>query len=246
MSPVTWYSCFGNSQMHAPFMSRMHKVDDSVGPPVQSAQGTLPAAARPRHPGDLHGLHPIVSNSSAAKHGFPPPHRAHAARRRKSPRPARRPSPGLRARTGPASPTGSTPGQWTPLAAGLATLPLAVGATVCALWSGRMVGSTGPRRPLLLGSASIAAGALCLVGLTPHTSVLLLLAAYLFIGIGFGFANAPITNTAVNGLPPARAGVAGAITSTARQLGAALGIALAGGLATAATPSGLAHASRPG
>jgi hypothetical protein len=40
--------------------------------------------------------------------------------------------------------------------------------------------------------------------------------------------------------------VAGAITSTARQLGAALGIALAGGLVTAATPAGLAHASRPG
>ncbi|WP_331749995.1 hypothetical protein [Streptomyces longwoodensis] len=76
-------------------------------------------------------------------------------------------------------------------------------ATVCAPWSGRMVGSTGPRRPLLLGGASIAVGALCMVGLTPHTSVLLLLAAYLFIGIGFGFANAPITNTAVNGLPPA-------------------------------------------
>jgi predicted MFS family arabinose efflux permease len=76
--------------------------------------------------------------------------------------------------------------------------------------------------------------------------VLLLLAAYSLIGVGFGFANAPITNTAVNGLPPARAGVAGAITSTARQLGSAVGIALAGGLVTATSPSGLAHASRPG
>lgn len=136
--------------------------------------------------------------------------------------------------------------EWTPLAVGMATLPLAVGATVCAPWSGRMVGSTGPRLPLLLAGAFITAGALCLVRLTPHTSVFLLLAAYLLIGIGFGFANAPITNTAVNGLPPARAGVAGAITSTARQLGAALGIAIAGGLVTATTPMGLARASRPG
>ncbi|MYS05992.1 MFS transporter, partial [Streptomyces sp. SID6041] len=39
---------------------------------------------------------------------------------------------------------------WTPLAAGVAALPLAVGATVCAPWSGRMVGRTGPRLPLLL------------------------------------------------------------------------------------------------
>ncbi|MGW6553715.1 MFS transporter, partial [Streptomyces sp. NPDC055051] len=108
------------------------------------------------------------------------------------------------------------------------------------------VGRAGPRPPLLLAGGFLTAGGLLLVGLTPHTPVPQLLAAYLLIGIGFGFANAPITNTAVNGLPPARAGVAGAITSTARQLGSALGIALAGGLVAGTSPSGLAQASRPG
>ncbi|WP_246268428.1 MFS transporter [Nonomuraea typhae] len=135
---------------------------------------------------------------------------------------------------------------WAPLAAGMATLPLAAGAAVCAPWSGRLTGSRGPRPPLLLAGGFITAGGLCLTGLTPDTGVPLLLTAYALIGIGFGFANAPITNTAVGGLPPARAGVAGAITSTARQLGSALGVALAGGLVTTTGPEGIAHASRPG
>jgi MFS family permease len=135
---------------------------------------------------------------------------------------------------------------WTPLAAGVATLPMAVGATVCAPLSGRLVGRTGPRLPLVLAGGFITVGGLCLVGLDQHTSVFLLLSAYVLIGVGFGFANAPITNTAVGGLPATRAGVAGAITSTARQLGSALGIAIAGGLVAGTAPTGLAHASRPG
>ncbi|MEV0200397.1 MFS transporter [Nonomuraea sp. NPDC050691] len=135
---------------------------------------------------------------------------------------------------------------WTPLAAGVATLPMAVGATVCAPLSGQLVGRLGPRLPLVLAGGFITVGGLCLVGLDQRTSVPLLLAAYALIGIGFGFANAPITNAAVSGLPPARAGVAGAITSTARQFGAALGIAIAGGLVADAGPAGLAQASRPG
>ncbi|NUW46775.1 MFS transporter [Nonomuraea rhodomycinica] len=135
---------------------------------------------------------------------------------------------------------------WTPLAAGAATLPMAVGATLCAPLSGHLVGRLGPRPPLVLAGGFITAGGLCLVGLDQGTSVHLLLAAYALIGIGFGFANAPITNTAVSGLPPARAGVAGAITSTARQFGSALGIAVAGGLVAGAGPAGLAQASRPG
>ncbi|MEU9982210.1 MFS transporter [Streptomyces sp. NPDC050856] len=135
---------------------------------------------------------------------------------------------------------------WAPLAAGLATLPMAVGATLCAPWSGRLVGRLGPRLPLALAGGFLTAGGLCLVRLETDTSVALLLLAYALIGIGFGFANAPITNTAVSGLPPARAGVAGAITSTARQFGAAVGIAVAGGLVTAAGRAELAHASRPG
>ncbi|MFE9676759.1 MFS transporter [Streptomyces sp. NPDC006259] len=135
---------------------------------------------------------------------------------------------------------------WTPLATGAATLPMALGATLCAPWSGSLAGRLGPRRPLLLAGAFTMVGGLCLTDLDQDTGVPLILFAYLLIGIGFGFANAPLTHTAVSGLPASRAGVAGAITSTARQVGAAVGIAVAGGLVAGTGSAGIATASHPG
>ncbi|MEV0130611.1 DHA2 family efflux MFS transporter permease subunit [Dactylosporangium sp. NPDC050688] len=130
-----------------------------------------------------------------------------------------------------------------PAAAGLVTLPMALAATVCAPLSGRLVGRSGPRLPLLVAGASTVAGGLCLTPLHDRTA---LPVAYLLLGVGVGFANAPITNTAVAGLPADRAGVAGGITSTARQFGAALGVAVAGGLVAGTGAGGLAGASRAG
>ncbi|KOX16995.1 MFS transporter [Nocardiopsis sp. NRRL B-16309] len=136
---------------------------------------------------------------------------------------------------------------WTPLAAGVATLPLAVGATVCAPLSGFLVGRVGARPPLVAAGASLLAGGAVLFGLADGSGGLLpLLGAYLLVGVGVGFANAPITDTAVSGLPPERAGVAGGTASTARQVGTAVGVALAGSLVAGAGPAEFAAASRPG
>ncbi len=52
-------------------------------------------------------------------------------------------------------------------------------------------------------------------------------------GIGFGLVNPPITNTAISGMPPSQAGVAAAIASTSRQVGATLGVAVIGAVAGA-------------
>lgn len=136
---------------------------------------------------------------------------------------------------------------WTPLAAGLVTLPLAVGATVCAPLSGLLVGRVGARLPLVVAGVSLAAGGGLLLVLADGAGGLFpLLGCYLLVGVGVGFANAPITDTAVNGLPPERAGVAGGTASTARQVGTAIGVALGGGLVANAGPAGFAAASRPG
>ena len=91
--------------------------------------------------------------------------------------------------------------------------------------------------------------ALVLTTLTPTTPLLLLLAVYAVFGAGFGTVNAPITYTAVSGMPNNQAGVAAAVASTSRQVGQALGVAVTGSILGAAAGSGigthLASASHP-
>ena len=63
---------------------------------------------------------------------------------------------------------------------------------------------------------------------TPRRPNVTLFIGYVLFGIGFGFVNAPITNTAVSGMPRAQAGVAAAVASTSRQIGQTLGVAVIG------------------
>jgi MFS family permease len=114
--------------------------------------------------------------------------------------------------------------------AGLSTLPIALALMVCSPLSGRLVGMGRARWALMVAGAAIATGALLLTGLGLGTPLWHLLAAYGIFGIGLGMVNAPITNTAVSGMPRSHAGVASAVASTSRQVGASLGVALAGAL----------------
>jgi EmrB/QacA subfamily drug resistance transporter len=128
---------------------------------------------------------------------------------------------------------------------GLCTLPLAVATIVCSPLSGRLVGTHGTRPSLLASGAATTLSALMMTQLTEATPMSLLLMTYAVFGIGFGMVNAPITNTAVSGMPKAQAGVAAAVASTSRQVGAALGVALAGTILGGHVHSGFAQAARP-
>jgi EmrB/QacA subfamily drug resistance transporter len=111
---------------------------------------------------------------------------------------------------------------------GLCTLPLAIMMMVCAPLSGRLVGHHGTRPSLLAAGAGFLLGTLMLTRLSIGTPVALLLLAYALFGLGLGMVNPAITNNAVAGMPLSQAGVAAAIASTGRQVGAALGVAVAG------------------
>ncbi len=111
---------------------------------------------------------------------------------------------------------------------GLFTVPLAIMMIVCAPWSGRLVGSYGTRPSLLAAGAGFTLSTLMLTRLAPHTSVGWLVAAYALFGVGLGMVNPAISNSAVAGMPLSQAGVAAAIASTSRQVGAAIGVAVSG------------------
>jgi EmrB/QacA subfamily drug resistance transporter len=121
---------------------------------------------------------------------------------------------------------------------GLCTLPLAIMMMICAPLSGRLVGSHGTLPSLLMAGAGFLTSTLLLTRLTVSTPLALLMLAYLLFGVGLGMVNPAITNNAVAGMPLSQAGVAAAIASTGRQVGAALGVAVAGTVVNARPAGG--------
>ena len=137
------------------------------------------------------------------------------------------------------------------LHAGLWMLPMALPIFLCAPMSGRLVGNRGPRLPLLIAGTAMTASSLLFAAFEAETSDITLFLGYVLFGIGFGFVNAPITNTAVSGMPRAQAGVAAAVSSTSRQLGQTLGVAVVGAVLVSGVGSSpyrevFVSAARPG
>jgi EmrB/QacA subfamily drug resistance transporter len=129
------------------------------------------------------------------------------------------------------------------LHAGLLTVPMAVMICVFAPVSGRLVGSRGPRLPLVAAGLVMAVAAAGMLELSNTTSTGYLIGDYVLFGLAFGLVNAPISNTAVSGMPNSQAGVAASVASASRQTGNALGVAIAGSLVAGAADTQLASAS---
>jgi EmrB/QacA subfamily drug resistance transporter len=134
----------------------------------------------------------------------------------------------------------------TPSHAGLCLLPIAGALVVCAPLSGRLIGAGHIRSTLVVAGIALTAAAALLVDLGPDTPLGRIVGAFALLGIGLGLVNPPITNAAVSGMPRRQAGVASALASTSRQIGATLGIALSGTIASArATSPRFAASTRP-
>ncbi len=133
------------------------------------------------------------------------------------------------------------------LRTGLCTVPMAAGMAAASPVSARLLAARGTRPSLLVAGSALALACAALAGLSLTTPVPVLLVVYAVFGAGVGFVNPPITHTAVSGMPAAQAGVAAAVASTSRQVGAAMGVAVAGAIVSAGRVHGVefAEATHP-
>ncbi|MDX1870868.1 DHA2 family efflux MFS transporter permease subunit [Mycolicibacterium sp. 120266] len=120
---------------------------------------------------------------------------------------------------------------------GLIYLPIAIGALLLSPLSGRLVGRYGARPSLLTAGVLITTASFMLTFLTATTPVWALLVVFAVFGMGFSMVNAPVTNAAVSGMPVDRAGAASSVTSTSRQIGVSIGVALCGSVIGTSLPS---------
>ncbi|MET7455414.1 MFS transporter [Streptomyces sp. NPDC005574] len=141
-----------------------------------------------------------------------------------------------------------------PFEAGLAELPAAVGAVVAGLLAGRAARRFSVRAVVSGGLAAIGLALASLTVLDRSTGYPLLGAALLVVGVGAGLSFTVTADVILGSVPKEQAGAASAVSETAYELGAALGIAVLGSIVTgvyggftapAGTPAG-AHESLGG
>jgi len=133
---------------------------------------------------------------------------------------------------------------YTPLRAGLAFLPVGLAILSTALVAARVVARIGARRQLIAGLLLAATGLAWMTQLAPGdgywSSVFL---PGLLVGAGFGLSFVPMTLGATAGVPPHEAGLASGLVNTTRQVGGAIGLAVAATVAASVhAQSGAPHA----
>jgi predicted MFS family arabinose efflux permease len=133
--------------------------------------------------------------------------------------------------------------QFSPVMAGLASLPVSFGIVLAAGISTKLLEKVAPRFVSAPGLLIAAFGMYWLSNLTVNASYFGHILPGLFItyfGLGMGFM--PLTLTAVHNVAEEWAGVASAVLNTAQQIGAALGVAVLATISTFVTNQQLPEA----
>jgi hypothetical protein len=128
---------------------------------------------------------------------------------------------------------------YSPLDAGVATLPLALALVMVSPRSAAVSEKLGASRVMAVGFGFITAGFTVMTFVGASTNYLVIALGLVFLGIGMGITVAPATGSIMSAVPLNKAGVGSAVNDTTREVGGALGIAVLGSIANSAYRSGI-------
>ena len=119
---------------------------------------------------------------------------------------------------------------WSPLATGLAFLPMMAAVLLVNLVAARISERIGAPQTIALGVALVAVGCLALLGIAPGTPYWQIGAQLMIVGGGLGLLVPPLTSTLLGSVEKSRSGIAAGVLNSTRQTGSVLGVALFGSL----------------
>jgi hypothetical protein len=120
---------------------------------------------------------------------------------------------------------------YTPLAAGFALVPAALGMLLGTGAGAHLNATFGARVAIATGTLTAAAGVAVQAAFIDGSSYIATGVGLLLFGLGAGIAMPAATDLIMATLPPSRAGVGSAVNDTVRELGGALGVAVIGSVA---------------
>jgi DHA2 family methylenomycin A resistance protein-like MFS transporter len=124
-----------------------------------------------------------------------------------------------------------------PVAAGLDVGVVGLAYAAAATVSGRIVGRSGERWPLLAGLVISGLATLGLLRLQPGTGIGAIWWDLAVLGAGIGLCGTPMSTIAMSAVGTGQAGMASAVVNTLRQAGQVFGVAVLGALVYARLPA---------
>ena len=121
---------------------------------------------------------------------------------------------------------------YSPLGAGIRTLPVATAIAVGSVIAPKLVESRGTKFVVSLGLFLLAIGFAWIGTVEADTPYWIIVCQMMFNGFGMGFTTAPATESIMGSLTPDKAGIGSAVNDTTRELGGTLGVAVIGSVFT--------------
>jgi EmrB/QacA subfamily drug resistance transporter len=117
---------------------------------------------------------------------------------------------------------------YSPLDAGVRTVPVAVAIAVASVLSPKLAGRVGTKRVVAAGLLFMAIGFLWVSTASAVTPYAEIVGQMFFLGVGLGMTTAPATESIMGSVSLEQAGIGSAVNDTTRELGGTLGVAVVG------------------